>query len=92
MAGIALYAALFEPNIQRVELHDLSPSHRTGPDFLNVLRFLDIPQTVAMVAENSQVRIHQGAAGGWEYPRAVAERLGWGEQIVVDTNTAATGD
>ena len=73
MAGIALYAALFEPDIQHVELHDLSPSHRTGPDFLNVLRFLDIPQTVAMVAENSQVRIHQGAAGGWEYPRAGCE-------------------
>jgi hypothetical protein len=42
-----------------------------------------------MVAENSQVRIHQGADGGWEFPQAVAERLGWRERVVVETKTAA---
>ena len=62
-----------------------------GPDFLNVLRVLDVPQTVAMVAENSKVRIQEGAGDGWEYPRAVAERLGWGERIAVDRNTVDTG-
>jgi cephalosporin-C deacetylase-like acetyl esterase len=89
MAGIALYAALFEPGIDDLDLSDPSTSHRNGPDFLNVLRFLDIPQTVAMVAENSQVRIHRDADADWEFPRAVAKRLGWGERVVVETKTAA---
>jgi dienelactone hydrolase len=83
IAGVALYAALFEPRIEHLQLRDLSLSHRTGPDFLNVLRFLDIPQTVAMVAEKSQIDITHVGAGDWEYPRAVANKLGWGERIRV---------
>jgi dienelactone hydrolase len=77
MAGIALYAALFEPNIDALDLQDLPKSHRDGPDILNVLRFLDMPQTLAMVAEKTRVRIHQDGKNGWEYPRAVTEKLGW---------------
>ncbi|HEX3601056.1 MAG TPA: acetylxylan esterase, partial [Lacipirellulaceae bacterium] len=50
MAGIALYAALFEPKIKALTLTNLSKSHRDGPDFINVLKYLDIPQAVAMTA------------------------------------------
>jgi hypothetical protein len=49
MAGIALYAAIFEPAIQRLDLWNLSPSHRNGPIFLSVLRVLDIPQALALL-------------------------------------------
>jgi cephalosporin-C deacetylase-like acetyl esterase len=78
MAGIALYAALFEPSIESVELRDLPASHRAGPDFLNVLRILDMPQAVAMVAENTRVRIRQDGDGGWEFPKAVDDKFDWG--------------
>ena len=78
-AGIALYASLFEPNIKRLDLEGLSLSHRDGPMLLNVRRYLDIPQAVAMAAERSEVVIYQPQAEGWEYPLAVAEKLGWGE-------------
>ncbi len=77
MAGIALYTALFEPRIRTIDLYGLPTSHHDGPYFLNVLRFLDIPQTVAMTAERTQVRIYQEDEMGWEYPKAVAEELGW---------------
>lgn len=40
----ALYAALYEPGIERLDLVDLPESHAIGPDYLNVLRVLDIPQ------------------------------------------------
>jgi dienelactone hydrolase len=90
MAGIALYAALFEPNIKRLELRDLPKSHREGPNFLNVLRFLDVPQTVAMAAENSQIQIEQNDDGGWEYPLAVAKKLGWDDRIEIRKTTADT--
>src|SRR5262249_19590982 len=42
MAGIVLYASLFEPDIARLDLWRLPASHREGVDFLNVLRVLDI--------------------------------------------------
>ncbi len=80
MAGAALYASLFEPRIARLDLHELPRSHRDGPIFLNVLRILDVPQAVALAAERSRVRIYQTGAGGWEYPLAVAARLGWDEK------------
>ena len=77
MAGIALYASLFEPDIARVDLWHLPDSHRDGPTFLNVLRYLDIPQAVAMAAERSQIRLYQEDDSGWRFPQAVAEKLGW---------------
>jgi hypothetical protein len=77
MAGVALYASLFTPKVTQLDLWHLPKSHRDGPIFLNVLRFLDVPQAVAMAAEQSKVCIHQEDKSGWEYPRQVATKLGW---------------
>ena len=77
MAGIVLYASLFEPDIDRLDLWHLPDSHRDGPTFLNVLRYLDIPQAVAMATERSQIRLYQEDDSGWRFPQAVAEKLGW---------------
>jgi hypothetical protein len=77
MAGIALYASLFEPDITRLYLSHLPITHINGPTFLNVMRYLDIPQAVAMAAERSQVRLYQECDLGWQFPQAVAERLDW---------------
>jgi len=90
MAGIALYASLFEPDIVRLDLWHLSHSHRDGPTFLNVLRYLDMPQAAAMAAERSCVRLYQKDDSGWQFPRTVAKELGWPEQqfqvLTVSTN------
>lgn len=48
MAVHALYAALFEPGIASVRAADLPPSHRDGPDYLNVLQVLDLPDTIEL--------------------------------------------
>ncbi|MCP4610786.1 MAG: prolyl oligopeptidase family serine peptidase [Planctomycetes bacterium] len=77
MAGIALYASLFESDINRLFLSHLPTTHRDGPVFLNVLRYLDMPQAVAMAAEQSQVQLYQEDDSGWQFPQAVAENLGW---------------
>jgi hypothetical protein len=77
MAGIALYASLFEPDITRLVLVNLPITHLNGPTFLNVMRYLDIPQAVAMAAERSQVRLIQVRDLGWQFPQAVAENLDW---------------
>ena len=89
MAGIALYASLFEPDIAGLELSQLPLSHHDGPIFLNVLRYLDMPSAVAMAAERSQVRLHQKDKTGWRFPEAVAKKLGWPEKQL-QIHTAST--
>ena len=37
----------------------------------------DVLAAIAMAAERSAVRIYQAEAGGWKYPRQVAESLAW---------------
>lgn len=79
MAGNALYASLFEDNIARLDLWNLPTSHREGPTYLNVLRYLDLPQAVTMAAENSSVRIYatESSDSHWSYPKAVTKGLMW---------------
>ena len=77
MAGVALYASLYEPNLAKLTLVDLPASHREGPIFLNVTRYLDTPQAVAMAVERSPVRIERHGDVDWSYPAGVAKRLGW---------------
>jgi len=80
MAGVALYAALFEPGVQILNLWHPAHSHDEGPIFLNVLRYLDIPQAVAMAAERTEVRLYQEDGFDWAFPEAVAKKLGWPEK------------
>ncbi len=69
-----------QPGVKRLDLWHLPRSHRDGPTFLNVLRYLDTPAAVALAAERSQVRIYQADKTGWEYPAEVAKSLGWNEK------------
>ncbi|MBD3672477.1 MAG: acetylxylan esterase [Planctomycetaceae bacterium] len=82
MAGNTLYASLFEDDITRLDLWQLPSSHRNGPIYLNVLRYLDLPQAVALGAEKSAVRIYdsQDSKSDWKYPATVRERLEWPEK------------
>jgi hypothetical protein len=47
---IAAYAALLEPDIVEVQVLNPPSSHRQGPIFLNVLRVLDIPDALGLLA------------------------------------------
>jgi len=50
-AGVlAAYAGLWEPDIKELILVEPPISHRDGPYFLNVLRVLDIPDALGMLA------------------------------------------
>jgi dienelactone hydrolase len=73
----ALMAVLFEPGVAELELTGLPASFRDGPDYLNVLRILDVPQAVAMAAERRRVRLKDAAGGEWNYALMVAERFAW---------------
>ena len=77
MAGVALYASLFERQIAGLKLFDPPETHRDGPIFLNVLRSLDMPQAVALVAEHTSVSLWGQKASAWQFPTSVVESLGW---------------
>jgi hypothetical protein len=47
---VAAYAALFEPRLAEIVAVDPPASHRDGPIFLNVLRVLDVPDALGMLA------------------------------------------
>jgi dienelactone hydrolase len=77
MAVVATYASLFEPDVARLDLWRMPRTHQAGPDLLNVLRFLDVPQALAMAAERSRVRAYEDDPAGWEFVSQTAEQLGW---------------
>jgi hypothetical protein len=77
-AGLALYAGLFEPAVASFDLWNLPSSHREGPIFLNVLRYLDAPQAVALAAPRP-VTLHVKTAAerdAWDWPARLATSLG----------------
>jgi dienelactone hydrolase len=47
---IAAYAAMFPPGVDHVVILDPPTSHRDGPHFLNVMRILDIPESLGLLA------------------------------------------
>ena len=51
----AAYAALFEPEIQKLRLEGLPASQADGPDYLNVLKVWDLPQLWDVLAERADV-------------------------------------
>jgi len=58
-----LYASLFEPGISGMTLSDLPASHQDGPDYLNVLRVMDIPVALKIAEGRFPVKV-QGLAAG----------------------------
>jgi hypothetical protein len=52
----ALYASLFEDNVQTLQLVNPPASHRDGPDYLNVLKVLDIPQALDLARTRLKIK------------------------------------
>jgi hypothetical protein len=78
MAGVALYAALFEPEVARLDLWYPPASHHEGPTFLNVRRILDMPQAAAL-AFPRPVRLYvrdDAEAAAWAWPLTLQKALG----------------
>jgi hypothetical protein len=73
----ALYASLFTDGLGSVELIAPPASHAAGPDYLNVLRFLDIPQAAAMAAERQPVKWTNASAEAWTWTAQAARQLNW---------------
>ena len=99
MAALCVYAAIHEPSIDRLVLSSMPASHMPqdsaskayAPALLNVLRYLDLPQAVAMAAERATVVIQDDQPDAWQYPVEVAKSLGWKDRVTF-ANSAASKD
>jgi dienelactone hydrolase len=79
-----LYAAMFEPAVKELLLARIPATHLKGPDYLNVLKVMDLPEAVALVAENTPITLQKVTAADWDYPVKVAKVLNWpAEQVRV---------
>jgi hypothetical protein len=88
MAVNALYASLFAP-VDELVLTRLPSSHMNGPDYLNVLRVLDIPQVVAVASERCRVELRDVNAADWTEPLAIAKKFGWEKNLAVTETKSA---
>lgn len=73
----ALYASLFIDQLASLELIEPPATHMKGPDYLNVLRFLDVPQAAAMAAERAPLKMTRGNPDDWSWTIKTAQQLGW---------------
>lgn len=78
MAGIALYAAIYEPDVARLDLWHLPPSHRVGPTLLNIRKHMDTPQAIAL-AMPRPIKLYvkdEESAKAWTWPLELQKALG----------------
>lgn len=75
MAGIAVYAALFEPTVDGLKLRNLPATHRDGPILLNVRRYFDMPQALAMACTGRDIHI-EADADDFEYSQRISQLTG----------------
>ncbi len=75
-AGIALYAAIYEPAVKSLLLHAPRASHKEGPILLNVRRFMDMPLAVALALDESrEIRLLNVEEAAWHWPAELRRRL-----------------
>ncbi|MCP5114085.1 MAG: hypothetical protein GY953_24910 [bacterium] len=80
MGILGAYAALLDERITRVVLDKPPLSHQEGPIFLNVLRYTDIPQALAMLAPRELVFLSDEIEH-FEYARDIYRLLGAEERF-----------
>jgi hypothetical protein len=68
----ALYASLFARDISSLRLREIPARQQDGPDYLNVLKILDIPEAAAMAAERCDLQLQSDPTNDWTFLRAMA--------------------
>lgn len=77
---LAAYAALFEPSIKEVVVIDPPKSHREGPHFLGVLRVLDVPEALGLLAP-TPLTIIGGSDAAFDRTAEIYRRAGAADKL-----------
>ena len=91
LAVVALYAALLERRWSLVNLELVSPpaTHRDGAPLFHVLRYLDMPQAVALAAENGDVHLIDVNEDDWRFAVEAGKNLAWKGKLTIAQEAAA---
>ena len=65
-----------------ITLNCPTPSHRQGPHFPGILKYMDVPQAVAIAAEEGNVRIN-GRREDWTWALQTAEKMGFAQNLEI---------
>ena len=83
MAVLSLYASIFEPNINRLDLYNLGLSKESGILFRNKTKDLNISNALSISIKNTNIILYEDAGNQWKYANAVARKLGWVNKIKI---------
>jgi dienelactone hydrolase len=79
---IAAYAVLFAPaGVDEVVIHDPPASHRDGPHFLNVLRVLDVPEALGLLAPDIKLTLIGAKDPAFDRTAAIYKLAGAGDKF-----------
>ena len=82
-AGIlAGCAALFEPSIKEAVIIDPLKSHKEGPYFLGVLRVLDIPEALGLLAPNVKLTLINARDPAFDRTEQIYKLAGAADKLV----------
>ena len=71
-------------SLEGLALIGLPADYHNAPELLVISQILNVPQTLAIIAEQSPVTIKTDDPQAWEWTRTLAKRLDWpGEQLVI---------
>jgi hypothetical protein len=74
-AALALYAAILDTRVAQVLLLEPPESHVTGPVFLNVLRYTDLPEAAALIAPR-RLTFYSRMPAAYAYTERIYKLLG----------------
>jgi dienelactone hydrolase len=77
-----LYALILSGKPGELSLRSAPVSHRQGPVYFSILRHFDIPQAVAMAAENSRITL-TGNPDDWKWAVQTAEKMGFADHLKI---------
>ena len=83
MAVLSLYASIFEPNINRLDLYNLGLSKEYETFFKNKTKYLNISNALSISIKNTNIILYENAGNQWKYANAVATKLGWENKIKI---------
>ena len=83
MAVLSLYASIFEPNINRLDLYNLGLSKGSEILFKNKTKYLNISNALSISIKNTNIILYEDAGNQWKYANAVARKLGWVNKIKI---------
>jgi hypothetical protein len=90
LAAVALYASLEVSPQPQLELVAPPASHRTSAPFFHVLRYIDMPQAMAMAAQRAPVKLKRVNEDNWRFALETAKNQKWQDRMtIVNEDTVA---